>query len=57
MPSKLYIANETALLINGESGADYAWSMEGVTNTAGRVSAQIDLGAVSRAFLSWMAAH
>jgi len=51
MPSKLYIANETALLINGESGADYAWSMEGVTNTAGRVSAQIDLGAVSRAFL------
>jgi hypothetical protein len=45
----------TVLSINGEAGADYAWSVEGVTDGAGRVSAQIDLGAAPRInwILSW----
>ena len=43
-----YINNGTALKINGESGADVAWSMEGIANGAGRVSAQFDLGAAPR---------
>ena len=51
MPSALYVDNGTALLINGAAGADYAWSVEGVTNGAGRVSAQIDLGAAPRAYV------
>lgn len=38
----------TWLKINGEADADYAWSMEGLANAAGRVSAQIDLGAAPR---------
>lgn len=46
-----YIANGTALSINGEAGADYAFSMEGVANNAGRVSAQIDLGAAPRPYI------
>jgi len=50
MTSKAYVVAETALSINGEAGADYAWSMEGVANGAGRVSAQVDLGAAARAF-------
>lgn len=48
MANESYINNGTALLINGEAGADYALSAEGVTNAAGRVSAQIDLGAAPR---------
>lgn len=50
MTSKAYVAPETTLSINGEAGADYAWSMENVSNGAGRVSAQIDLGVSPRAF-------
>ena len=50
MTSKAYVIAETVVSINGEAGADYAWSMEGVTNGAGRVSAQIDLGAGARAY-------
>lgn len=38
----------TAITVHGASGADYSWSMEGVANAAGRVSAQIDLGASPR---------
>lgn len=49
MANEAYIASGTALLINGEAGADYAFSVEGLTNAAGRVSAQIDLGAAPRA--------
>lgn len=41
----------TALKINGEADANAAWSMEGVSNAAGRVSAQIDLGAAPRPYL------
>lgn len=48
MANEVYINNGTSLLINGEVGANYALSMEGVTNAAGRVSAQIDLGVVPR---------
>lgn len=48
MANESYVANGTALLINGEAGADYAFSVEGLTNGAGRVSAQIDLGAAPR---------
>lgn len=44
-----YVNNGTALSINGEVGADYAWSVEGLTTANGRVSAQIDLGAAPRA--------
>ena len=48
MANEIYVNNGTASLINGESGADYALSAEGVANAAGRVSAQIDLGAAPR---------
>lgn len=48
MANEAYIASGTALSINGEVGADYAWSVEGLTNAAGRVSAQVDLGAAPR---------
>lgn len=51
MANENYINNGTALLINGEVGANYAWSVEGLANAAGRVSAQIDLGAVPRPYL------
>lgn len=48
MANESYVNNGTALSINGEAGADYAWSVEGISNGAGRVSAQIDLGAAPR---------
>lgn len=48
MANAVYINKATALSINGEVGADYAFSVEGLTNGAGRVSAQIDLGAAPR---------
>jgi hypothetical protein len=51
MSKEIYIAEGTPLLINGEVGADYAWSMEGVANGAGRVSARIDLGVAPRPYL------
>jgi hypothetical protein len=43
-----YINKGTELLVSGVSGADYAWSVEGIGNNAGRVAAQIDLGALPR---------
>jgi len=49
MANETYISKGTALLINGEAGADYALTAEGLANTTGRVSAQIDLGAAPRA--------
>jgi len=48
MANENFINNNAALLINGEVGADFAFSVEGLTNANGRVSAQIDLGAVPR---------
>ncbi|MGI9202662.1 MAG: hypothetical protein ACR2Q3_01560 [Woeseiaceae bacterium] len=54
MANELYIANGTAKLISGAAGADTAFSVEGLADGAGRVSAQIDLGAAPREFLfSW----
>jgi len=51
MANETLIDNGTAKLINGEAGADYAWSVEGLANAAGRVSAQIDLGVAPRAYM------
>jgi hypothetical protein len=48
MANESYINKGTAVLINGEAGAGVAWSMEGVANGAGRVSAQKDWGALPR---------
>ena len=54
MANAIYINKGSAVLAGGEAGADVAWSMEGVTNAAGRVSAQYDLGAVPRgAHIEW----
>lgn len=51
MANESFIANGTALLISGAAGADVAFSVEGLTNAAGRVSAQIDLGAAPRQYI------
>ena len=51
MIAALYVDNETAILVSGAAGADVAWSVEGVTNGAGRVSAQKDWGAAPRAYV------
>lgn len=48
MANEAYIKTGAALLISGAAGAAYAWSVEGVASAAGRVSAQIDLGASPR---------
>lgn len=48
MANEVYIAKGTALLINGEAGADYDFTVEGLSSGAGRVSEQIDLGAAPR---------
>jgi len=48
MANENFINNNTALLINGEAGADFAFTVEGLTNQNGRVSAQIDLGVAPR---------
>jgi len=50
MANENYLNNGTAKLFNGEAGADVAFSMEGVANSAGRVSAQFDLGAAPRPY-------
>jgi len=47
--SKAFITAESTIKVNGEAGADLAWSVENITNGAGRVSAQLDLGAAPRA--------
>lgn len=48
MANEAYVKIGTAITVHGEASANYAWSMEGVTNGNGRVSAQIDLGATPR---------
>lgn len=51
MANELYVRNGTALLFNGEAtGVAAAWSVEGLTNSAGRVCAQYDLGAAPRPY-------
>lgn len=49
MTSKAFITSESTVKVNGEAGADHAWSIEAITDGAGRVSVQIDLGAAPRA--------
>lgn len=48
MANESYLQKGAPLLISGAAGADYAWSVEGIASAAGRVSAQIDLGAAPR---------
>ena len=48
MATNIYVDNGTSLLIGGEVGADYAFSVEGLANAAGQVSAQINLGIAPR---------
>lgn len=48
MANEAYINKAAQKLVSGVSGADVAWSVEGVANAAGRVSAQIDWGALPR---------
>lgn len=48
MANESYINKGTSVLVNGESGAGVAWSMEGLANGAGRVSDQKDWGALPR---------
>lgn len=52
--SKSFITAESTVKVNGEAGADHAWSVEGLTDGAGRVSIQIDLGVAPRgAIFDW----
>jgi hypothetical protein len=54
--SKSFVTNESELLVNGEAGADHAWSMEGTETATAQVSVQIDLGARPAAYIiSWNA--
>lgn len=54
MSNEAYITKGTHKLCNGESGADVAFSVEGLANTSGWVSAQIDWGATPRpAYYEW----
>lgn len=54
MANAVYINKGTTLLFNGEAGANVAWSMEAITNGAGRVSTQHDLGVDPRPYrFSW----
>lgn len=50
MANEDYITTGAAIKVNGEGDANYAWAVEAVTNGAGRVSAQIDLGAAPRPY-------
>lgn len=50
MANEAYGLIGTTQLFNGEAGADVAFSVEGVTNAAGRVSAQKDWGADPRPY-------
>jgi len=52
--SKAFVTNESELKVNGEAGADHAWSMEGTETATAQCSIQIDLGARPAAYLiSW----
>ena len=50
MANEIYINNGASLSVNGESGADYPFSVESITSGSGRVSAQIDLGVAPRPY-------
>jgi len=53
MANEAYVTNGTARLFNGQTGggADVDFSVEGLTDQNGRVSAQLDLGAAPREYL------
>jgi hypothetical protein len=54
MANEIYIAESTTYKIQNHDTPDAVWTMEGLANAAGRVSAQLDLGATPRApFLFW----
>lgn len=57
MTSKAQILAGTSLKFNGEAGADVAFSIEGVADGAGRVSAQKDWGATARSGLYMLTAE
>jgi hypothetical protein len=57
MASAAYINEGTALKFNGEAGADVAFSIEGVADGAGRISAQKDWGAAPRAYIYHVSAE
>ncbi len=48
MANESYVKTGTALKVQNHDTPDAAWSVEGLANGAGRVSAQIDLGASPR---------
>ena len=48
MANEAEVLSGTVISVNGEAGANYALSAEGLVNGTGRVSAQIDLGASPR---------
>lgn len=48
MANELYIAESTLYKIQNHDTPDATWSVEGLANAAGRVSAQLDLGATPR---------
>jgi hypothetical protein len=50
MANEDYILKGTPVLFNGEGGASLGFSMQGVTNGAGRVSIQKDWGAAPRPY-------
>lgn len=51
MANEVYLRKGTSVLFNGEAGAGVAFSVEGVSNAAGRVSAQKDWGAAPRPYI------
>lgn len=54
MAGEAYLRKGTSKLVSGQAGADVALSAEGISNNAGRVSAQIDWGAQPRpALYEW----
>ncbi len=50
MANEDYVNKGTSKLVNNGTGSNVAWTMEGLANAAGRVSAQIDWGAVPRPY-------
>lgn len=48
MANESYVKTGTALKVQNHDTPDAVWTVEGLTNGAGRVSAQIDLGASPR---------
>jgi hypothetical protein len=48
MANESYIRKGTSKLLNGEAGAASAFSVEGIANASGWVSAQVDWGAAPR---------